>query len=94
MLRLEEKQLRGKDNPLLLIRLKLNGAGTCASTVVPMHVLDTCVIRSYQNARDGNPEMRTFFSETPLTSVQSSKVYRTLSCLILSYDQPHVPGMR
>lgn len=47
------------------------GAGMCVSTVVPAHVLDTCAMRSCQNARDENPRATPLVSEPPLTSVQS-----------------------
>ena len=56
------RRLRDKDSRLPPICLKLTGAGMCVSIVVPTHVLDTCAMRSCQNARDGNPEMTTCIS--------------------------------
>lgn len=68
----KERRLRGKDNPLPLICLKLTGVGMCVSIVVPAHVLDMCAMRSCQNARDGNPEVSPLVLEPLLTSLQSS----------------------
>lgn len=71
MLCLKERQLRGKDSPLLPVCLKLTGAGMCVPIVVPTHVLDTCVMRSCQNAKDENPETSTL-SQKPYLPLHHS----------------------
>lgn len=76
------------------IFLKLTGAGMWVSIAVPTHVLDTCVMRSCQNARDENPEMSTFISETLTHLCMVLQSLKMLCHPILSFGQPHTPAMR